>query len=111
MATRTKKKRVVKRKRTPAQVRATKRLVAMNKRRAKTAPTPTRARNPIRYVIQAMNVKSGATGWFTGETIDDNISNARTYKAARGAVIVAKQLFKVLPNTWRLIVLHEHRPR
>lgn len=114
-----KKRRNPAKKRTPAQIRATRRLVALNKKRAraKTAPkrrrttqARTRARNPIKYVIQAVNVSTGATGWFTGESIDDDLKKARTYKHARGATIVAKQLFKTLPNTWRLIVLHEHRP-
>ncbi len=125
-----KRRRVVKKKRhnsnnkrTPAQIRATKRLVALNRKRARAnrAQTPsnrrratrtnTRRANPIRYVIQAINVNTGATGWFTGDSIDDDIKKARTYKNARGAAIVAKQLFQVLPNTWRLLVLHEHRPR
>ncbi len=110
-------KRMVKKKRTPAQIRATKRLVALNKSRTRTPSnrrSATRARprtaNPIKYVIQAVNVNTGATGWFTGNAIDDDSSKARTYKHVRGATIVAKQLFKTLPNTWRLIVLHEHRP-
>ncbi len=109
--------RTVKKKRTPAQIRATRRLVALNKSRAKAAPNrrratqvKTRVGNPIRYVIQAVNVNTGATGWFTGQTIDDELKKARTYKNVRGASIVAKQLFKTLPNTWRLLVLHEHRP-
>lgn len=121
-------RRAVKKKRTPAQERATRRMIAANRKRARnnrsmrnairktasnrrrTTQGPTRASNPIRYVIQAVNVKTGATGWFTGDTIDDDLKKARTYKQVRGATIVAKQLFKVLPATWRLIVTHEHRP-
>lgn len=107
-----------KNKRTPAQIRATKRLVALNRKRAKTPSNHRRATqsrnrvaNPIRWVIQAINVKTGAQGWFTGDGLDDDVNRARTYAAPRGATIVAKQLFKTLPSTWRLIVTHEHRPK
>ncbi len=118
-----KKKRAVKKRRTPAQIRATNKLVRFNKARArqnnrsqisgirKKKRTTKRRSNPIRYVIQGINVRTGDQGWFTGDSIDSDIKKARTYKDSRGATLVAKQLFKVLPSTWRLMVVHEHRPR
>ena len=109
-------------KRSPAQIRATNKLVRLNKARArnarrtapkrrKTTRTTTRRRNPIKYVIQAFNARTGDMGYFTGDAIDDNVKVAKTYDSAQGAVRAAKKLFDHMPATWRLMVVHEHRPR
>ncbi len=121
-----------KKKRSPAQIRATKKLVALNRKRARmkvSAPSRrrtktkvtrraprrktqvSRRRNPIKYVIQAFNARTGDMGYFTGDAIDDNVKVAKTYNSAQGAVRAAKKLFDHMPATWRLMVVHEHRPK
>ncbi len=109
-------------KRSPAQIRATKRLVALNRRNAREARRATpkrrratcataRRRNPIKYVIQAFNARTGDMGYFTGDAIDTSIKMAKPYDSALGATRAAKKLFEHLPATWRLVVVHEHRPK
>lgn len=97
----TKKKAPVKKRRTKAQIAATKKLVALNKKRAKTSTKKRVAskkpmrRNTRRYVIKLVPTPAGISkgapktpGFWTGDAWDTDSKKAATYrnpKALKGA--------------------------
>lgn len=100
------KRTVKKTQRSPAQIRATKKLVALNKRRGRKVTkkrTITRKRNPavkkravskscLGYYIVAKNIRTGKIGYFTGTGFDSERKQAIMSKSKQVMVNVAKNI-------------------
>ncbi len=99
------------RKNNPDWIFAPKRKRATVKHKIKTRPKVRRTKNPVSWIIHALNIKTNKHGYFSGETIDSDLSKARHYKTAMSAGKVAVQLAKVLPANWKVITLYEYKTR